>query len=114
MVDQLRRQFIAAAVGSCVFSSVPMLSDSFGQHTKQKKTLVVDEYLYIYKHWMNEVGLEPADYLISRGITTLTNRENVREYVTADFSTANTMNIQGYILSKVEVAIMGSIGKNFS
>lgn len=113
MVDKLRRNIIALSTSGCVVTSSPTLGSIFVNKDVSGQTLAFDEYRQVYTEWINEVGCEPLEYLSSLGVYDLNNKKEIKALVIQDFSSGNIINIQGFVLSKVEASIIASIGKNY-
>jgi len=111
MINKFRRKFLVSislsAFSLPVFSKTTsfLMSESLGDKAK--------EFLGVYRIWLETMNIEPEDYLLNKGIKELNNKSIIKEASVGDFNAGATININGYVLSLTEAAVVAAVGRNF-
>ena len=71
----------------------------------------IKEFLYVHNEWLNSQRIDPDSYLQNRGLIDIDNRELLKLLSIEDFNNGQTMMINGFVLSEIEVAVIASVGK---
>tara|TARA_R110002072_G_scaffold50294_3_gene135694 strand:- start:712 stop:1056 length:345 start_codon:yes stop_codon:yes gene_type:complete len=111
MVDKSKRCIL---IKSLFVLSIPSLVKSapfIGQSLKNNKSS--EEFVYVYKSWVSFFSEEPIDYLKSRGVTGNISFASIKDLSVKDFRCGNTLDINGFVLSKIEVSLIASIGAQY-
>lgn len=108
MVDKVKRNMLLlplAISGVSAFAHTNM--GSLGLEHKNRKA----EFQYVYACWKKKFSYEPESYLLSQGVSLQEDKEQIQAISRQDFKKGNTLEINGFILSKIETALMAATGK---
>ncbi len=117
MRNSTRRDFLKVVSGSILaLSSLPAATSNilspqaFNVNNLSSRGLMLAQYKQlhiIYNAWMNNESSPPSFYLEQAGIK-LQDSTSISKHVKLDFEQNNTILVQGYILSKTEVAVLAA------
>lgn len=111
MVDKTKRLLL---VNFLSVSSLSVLASPV-KYANQRlsKNVLVEEFIYVYKFWKSFTEEEPVVYLKSRGVSNEISYSSIRNLSVDDFRRGNTLEIKGFVLSKIEVSVIASIGGQY-
>ena len=112
MSDHARREFIklATLTGMALGGSALPASSSYSGHLNTTDEMLA-EFMQVFEVWDKETGLDPSNYLMSRGVTGLDQRSKLQRLSVTDFELGNTITIRGLVLSMAEAGAIAALGK---
>lgn len=111
MINKSRRNLLSTMVGVTAATSVFSLAGVLDVKGLNTSPSVADEYLYVYNLWMAKENTDPLGYLRSVGVDDIDNKARIRAIASAEFAKGKTISIDGFVLSKIEVALLAFMGK---
>lgn len=115
MMDKSRRKFLgrssASLLGVVMATKLFPTKVAFASSEVTLCEAAINEFAYVYRSWLKtEVG-SPSLYIAQSGLSSDSSLKQIQALSSTQFRRAETHQLDGLVLSKIEVALMADVGR---